>query len=123
MPAESHSGFLWKRTQTSIRPGSRLSHESPAEIFVEKFHFRTMFRNAVSYSRLRLQGALGAKKSLQKSQKKLRKNLQVKKKGVPLQSLSETGVLQEPRGTPKSHAEGTEKFIEKTERKKLPSPK
>ena len=49
--------------------------------------------------------------------------MQVKKKGVPLQSLSETGVLQEPRGTPKSRAEGTEKFIEKTESKKLPSPK
>ena len=96
---------------------------SPAEIFVEKFHFRTLFRNVVSYSLLRLQGALRAKKVCKKVKKKLRKNLQVKKKGVPLQSLSETGVLQEPRGTPKSHTEGTEKFIEKTERKKLPSPK
>ena len=90
--------------------------------------------------------------------------MQVKKKGVPLQSLSETGVRQEPQGgrknkfidtsdkifwmdAKKAIEEGRsyllvmtdrrmkpdeadakkmqkiEKFIEKTERKKLPSPK
>ena len=53
---------------------------------------------------------VGGKKSLQKSQKKLRKNLQVKKKGVPLQSLSETGVRQEPQGGRKN------KFIDTSDK-------
>ncbi len=59
---------------------------------------------------------------MQKSRKKFAKNLQVQKKGVPLQSLSETGMIQEPRGTPETLLKGAEEFIEKTERKKLPSP-
>ena len=46
--------------------------------------------------------AEGFKKSCKKSEKKLRKNLQVIKKSVPLQSLSETGVRQEPQGTLKN---------------------
>jgi len=52
-------------------------------------------------------------KNLRIFSKKVRKNLPVQKKGVPLQSRSETsGFL-----TPKAERRATKKFIEKTERK------
>ena len=53
----------------------------------------------------------GWKKVAKKSWKKLRKNLQVKKKGVPLQSLSETGVRQQPQGRVKIPPERSQSLI------------